>query len=100
MLNFKEYFPAHSENRMKNEGNVEAAREFYIAQKPNNLFMLLNQRYAWMNEHLEEGTKIIELGAGAGFSEFFLKNKVIHSDVVKHKWIDLQIDALDPKLKS
>ena len=68
MINLKEYFPLHSENRMKNEGDVAGAREFYITHKPNNLFMLLKTRYEWMNKYLEGRNKIIELGAGAGFS--------------------------------
>ena len=77
MINLREYFPSHSENRMKNEGDVVGARNFFINNKPNNLFMLLRTRYEWMNEYLHENQKIIELGAGAGFSEFFIDNDII-----------------------
>jgi len=98
MINLKEYFPLHSENRMKNEADVAGAREFYITHKPNNLFMLLKTRYEWMNKYLEGRNKIIELGAGAGFSQFFIKKDIILSDVVKHDWIDLKIDALNPEI--
>ena len=34
-------FPSHSENRMKIEGNVEAAREFFLSVRPNNLSFLV-----------------------------------------------------------
>ena len=99
MINLREYFPSHSENRMKNEGDVVGARNFFINNKPNNLFMLLRTRYEWMNEYLHENQKIIELGAGAGFSEFFIDNDIILTDVVKREWIDLTIDALNPKIE-
>ena len=99
MINLREYFPQHSENRMKNEGDVAAAREFYIDHKPNNLFMLLKARYGWMNKYLEGKYKIIELGAGAGFSKFFLEKDIILTDVVKHNWIDMRIDALNPEIE-
>ena len=84
-----EYFPKRSENRMDHEGDVELARSRYIANKPNNLSYLLFKRFNWMNDYLKNNQKIIEIGAGAGFSSFFLKQKIILSDVIKRDYIDL-----------
>ena len=51
-----------------------------------------------MNAYLNDKQRIIELGAGAGLSKFYLKQKIILSDVVKRNYIDEQIDAMDINL--
>ena len=44
----------HSENRMKNEGNVSSSiLEF---GKNKNLFFLLKERYNWMNNNYQVNT--------------------------------------------
>lgn len=93
-----EYIPAHKANRMGHEGDVELARENYIQNKPSNLDFLLYKRFDWMNSYLTENQRIIELGAGAGFSQFYLKQKIILSDVIKRDYIDEKIDAMDIQL--
>lgn len=91
------YFPRHEENRMTHEGNLEAARERFLRERPIGLTYLLRQRYSWMNEYLIGRKAVVELGAGAGFSKEFLEcPTMILSDVVKRPWIDIVVDAMNP----
>src|SRR3990172_5326911 len=91
------YFPRHEENRMTHEGNLEAARERFLRERPVGLTYLLQQRYSWMNEYLIGRKAVVELGAGAGFSKEFLEcPTMILSDVVKGPWIDIVVDAMNP----
>jgi SAM-dependent methyltransferase len=91
------YFPDHALNRMQSEGDVSAVRENFIAKRFRNLDYLLKSRYEWMNNHIQDEWKVIEIGAGAGagagFSELYLKNKPFMTDVVKNPWIDGPLDA-------
>lgn len=90
------YIPSHDENFMKNEGDVRAARAFYLKQKPNNLYFLLKQRYGWMESYCEGKEQIYELGAGAGFSREFIKNNNLKlTDVLDSEWVDMKVDALN-----
>lgn len=90
----KPYFPSHEENLMEDEGNTIKARDIFIKDKFINLDELLKTRYLWMNKYLANSKKIIEVGAGAGFSEFYLKSPVILTDVVKNNWIHEKVDAI------
>jgi SAM-dependent methyltransferase len=87
------YFPHHSQNRMHSEGDVSAARINFISNRFRNLDHLLKTRYIWMNDYIQPGWKIIEIGAGAGFSELYLKYKPVMTDAVKNSWIDTVLDA-------
>lgn len=90
------YFPAHEDNRMKFEGDVEGARFRFFQQRPPALVRLLRQRYEWMNPYLVGRKNVIELGSGAGLSrEFLACESLILTDVVKRPWIDMTVDALD-----
>jgi SAM-dependent methyltransferase len=92
----KTYFPLHNENRMACEGDVESARERFLKDRPTNLEFLLRQRYEWMNNYLSNGSNIVELGSGPGFSQLFIRNRNFKmSDVVKRPWVQLTVDALD-----
>lgn len=95
------YFPNHTENRMKNEGDVKAARQHFYSKKPNNLTFLLRERYGWMNDFiLESDTRIFELGAGPGFSKSFITNSHLSiTDILENDWIDLRVDALSLPFK-
>ena len=94
---FTKYVPEHNLNRMKNEGNVAAAREAFFQTKNKILYQLVKQRYSWMNDYIKDSDKnIIELGCGAGLSKEFIKNPhLLLTDVVKNDWVDKQIDALN-----
>jgi SAM-dependent methyltransferase len=93
----KTYFPKHEENRMKNEGNVAEAREYFFSGKNRILYHLLEQRFGWMNKYIKDTDEnVIELGSGAGFSKEFIKNKNLKlTDVLDSYWIDMKVDALN-----
>ena len=64
-----------------------------------NLDYLLASRFGWMNGYIKEGWRVIEIGAGAGFSEFYLKQRPVLTDVVANPWIDAPLDALNMALQ-
>ncbi len=63
----------HSENIMKQEGDVKQSINRIDGNK--NLFTLLDERFQWMNNFINENDKGIEVGAAAGFSKKFIKSK-------------------------
>lgn len=91
------YFPTHNENRMRNEGNVEAARAYFMTGKNRVLYHLIEQRFSWMNEFINQSDQIvIELGCGAGLSKFFIHTpNLILTDVDEHPWVDKCENALE-----
>ena len=91
------YFPSHNQNRMKNEGNIKAARESFLHTKNKLLFQLVKQRFIWMNNYIpSDAQQIIELGCGAGLSKLFIHNeKLILTDVINNDWVDKIEDALN-----
>lgn len=93
------YFPKHKENRMKNEGDVEAARRYFQTGKNRVLYRLIEQRFSWMNDFIKDGDKkVIELGCGAGLSKNFIESKnLLLTDVANHEWVDEYVDALNIK---
>ena len=97
MIKFlEEFFPEHNENKMLNVGNVELARTTFINSRGNNLEFLLRKRYEWMNDYLDGKDVIYELGAGPGFSKYYINNqKIVLTDIIKFEWIDEKQDALN-----
>lgn len=87
------YLAKHEENRMASEGAVAEARQRFFQQRFRNLDYLLRSRYEWMNDYLKPDSVIIEIGAGAGFSELYLKYRPILTDAADHPWINRFIDA-------
>ena len=63
----------HSENRMNNEGNVSFSLINF--DKNKNLYVLLKERFSWMNEFININDVGIEVGAAAGFSKKFIQCK-------------------------
>ncbi|MBT8544356.1 class I SAM-dependent methyltransferase [Polynucleobacter paneuropaeus] len=93
------YFPSHSLNKMKSEGNVTFARARFSEKRFRNLDFLLKERYCWMNRYIKDEWNVIEIGAGAGFSEFYLHRRPFMTDVVQNEWIDGSLDATDMDLE-
>ena len=87
------YVPDHNSNRMKSEGSVSDARRSFLKTRFQNLDRLLMFRYGWMNEFLKPDSIIIEIVAGAGFSQLYLNQKVILTDAINNPWIEKVIDA-------
>ena len=50
----KTYFPDHSENRLKDEGNLQKANYNFYKEKPTNLTFLLEKRFNWMNKFIKK----------------------------------------------
>jgi SAM-dependent methyltransferase len=93
----KKFAPAHSENKMKHEGDVVRARAFFLEQKNKNLTFLVKNRNEWMNAYINENDKGIEVGAGSGLSKMFIQNKHFElTDYAEHDWLDkTNVDALN-----
>ena len=87
-------------NKMKKVGNVLNARNEF--NKNKNLHYLLKNRFSWMKQFINEDDKGLEVGAGAGFSKFFIKNKnFLISDLADCDHLDLKnIDAQNTNFKS
>lgn len=91
----KTFFPKHAENRMKHEGDVAHARDFYFKHKPSNLRFLLEKRFFWMNDYIKKDDLVVEIGAGPAFTkEFITQGQLVVTDYVKNPWIDQAADAL------
>lgn len=91
------YRPTHDQNRMRNEGNVPAAREaFYRGVNPNLVF-LLDRRFGWMQRFIDPATaEGVELGCGQGYGKDVLKAKsYLLTDYADYPWLDVKfVDAL------
>ena len=97
MLLKQTYVPQHEENRMKQEGDVIAARLLYENDPTKNLTYLLGQRFSWMNEYIDPNKDVgIEIGCGTGISKDFINAREYRTtDFADHPWIDMpMVDAL------
>ena len=93
----KSYF-AHSENRMKQEGDILSAREYFFKMKNKNLFFLLKNRYSWMNNFLDKNDRVLELGSGASLLKEFINIKIETSDLSNQDFINHKnLDATNTK---
>lgn len=91
------FLPSHEQNRMHHEGDVAGARERFLKSRFRNLDALLTQRYAWMNDYIRPGDKVVEFGCGAGFSRLYLRaESLVLTDYIKNEWVDVQADAMNP----
>jgi SAM-dependent methyltransferase len=90
----------HTDNRMKNEGNVSLS--ILDLNKNKNLFILLNERFSWMNKFIKKDDVGIEVGAAAGFSKKFINCKNFKiSDFSDHDHLDYKnIDAQNTGFKN
>ena len=89
----------HSENLMKQEGDV--MRSIDDIDKNKNLYILLKERFHWMNDFISPDANGIEVGAAAGFSKKFIKSKNFKiSDFSNYEHLDFKnIDAQDTGFK-
>tara|TARA_X000000368_G_scaffold415412_1_gene407130 strand:+ start:1830 stop:2636 length:807 start_codon:yes stop_codon:yes gene_type:complete len=83
------------DNRMKSVSSTSEARKIFFNSKSKNLNFLLHHRYSWMNNFISENDKGIDLGSGAGFSKFYIKNKNFKlTDLSADEHIDIKnVDA-------
>jgi SAM-dependent methyltransferase len=99
MIIKKKIFYTHNKNRMKGEGDLFSAREYFLRKKNKNLYYLLKNRFNWINDFINQNDYCIELGSGAALLKYFLNNKnVLTSDLANHDFLDYKnIDATDTK---
>tara|TARA_B100000963_G_scaffold360957_1_gene394050 strand:+ start:6580 stop:7386 length:807 start_codon:yes stop_codon:yes gene_type:complete len=92
---------SNEENRMKSIANTKIARELYYSSKSKNVRFLLDKRFSWMNNFINENDIGIEVGSGAGFSKDFIKSKNFkltdlgNDDHLDFKNIDAQNTGFD-----
>ncbi len=88
---------SHGENRMKQEGDVAKARDYYFGGAPLNLKFLLEKRFGWMNEFIKNEDTGIEVGCGTGLSKLFIKCRNYRiTDYANNEWLDdKMVDALN-----
>mgnify|MGYP001492696038 FL=1 len=93
-------FP-QSKNRMRILANTKEAISHFYSSKSKNLKFLLKQRFEWMNEFIETDHKGLEVGSGAGFAKFFIKNKNFKiSDYSNDDHLDFKnVDAQNTNFK-
>lgn len=90
----KNYTPARHNRKAAGTSEIAESHARYFQQVPNNIRYLVRSRYEWMRPYLEGKGKIVELGAGAGFSrDIFPDNQIILTDVTDFSWINLTVDA-------
>ena len=65
---------SNDENRMSSVANTVKARSLYYSSKSKNVRFLLEKRFSWMNNFIDEKHVGIEVGSGAGFLRDFIKN--------------------------
>ncbi len=90
------YRARHEENRMRHEGDVEAARKRFYGPGSPNLKFLLAERYGWMGAQIGEHERGIEVGCGSGVAKEFIRAKsFLLTDCADHPWLDAKnVDAL------
>ena len=89
--------PSHEANLMAYEGDVERARNQFLKKRFKNLDFLLENRFVWMNKYINPDDRVIEVGSGAAFSQFYIKNKILHTDFIENKpsWINKNVNAME-----
>lgn len=87
------FFSDSAQHRLRHAGNLVASREAFDRSRFNNLDYLLRARYRWMQQWIKPGDTVVEIGAGAGFSRSYLTGKVILTDVVANRWLDVAMDG-------
>ena len=74
---FKKIYFKKPFNYTKKIGDVKNTIKLFKKNKNKNLHFLIKKRFEWMNNFIVQGDKGLEVGAGAGFSKLFTKNKSI-----------------------
>ena len=90
------YNKGRTNNLMSHEGDLNNARKVYLAKKNYNLIFLLESRFSWMNQFIDQNMSGIELGSGIAASKDFIKIKnFLTTDFNLSPWIDIQnVNAL------
>ena len=92
---------SNDENRMSSVANTVKARSLYYSSKSKNVRFLLEKRFSWMNNFIDEKHVGIEVGSGAGFAKYFIKNRNLKlTDLSNDSHLDFKnIDAQNTNFK-
>ena len=92
---------SQSQNKMRVLANTKEAIQHFKSSKSNNLKFLLEKRFGWMNNFINENDKGLEVGSGAGFAKYYIKNKNFKiSDFREDDHLDFKnIDAQNTKFE-
>ena len=94
MIIKKKIYFEHDQNLMKNEGDIQKAREYFYKKKNKNLYKLLENRYYWINKFLSDDDNILELGSGANLLKDFIDKNIYTSDFNNNEFLDYKnVDA-------
>lgn len=90
---------SEDQNKMMSIASTKTAIEHFNTSKSKNLKFLLKNRFDWMNKYIDKNDIGLEVGSGAGFAKFFIKNKNFKlSDLSNDDHLDYKnIDAQDTK---
>jgi SAM-dependent methyltransferase len=81
---------------MKDVGDLEKNREYYLRTRFPNLTFLFKKRFEWMATYIRDTDEVLEVGAGIGVTKLFLtKGHITLSDIESHPWMDSREDALN-----
>src|SRR5712691_7932545 len=81
---------------MKDVGDLEKNRDYYIRTRFPNLTFLFQKRFQWMTNYIGDTDEVLEVGAGIGITKLFLKKgHITLSDIETHPWMDCREDALN-----
>ena len=91
-----------NENKMSSIANTEIARDLYYSAKYSNVKFLLEKRFSWMNNFINNEDIGIEVGSGAGFTKDFIQNENFKlTDIGSDKHLDFKnIDAQNTGFKN
>ncbi len=94
-----EFLP--NENKMKSVADTSAAIKIFNDKKSKNLRFLLQNRFGWMNQFIDENDTGLEVGSGAGFTKNYIKNKNFKtSDLSNDNHLDFKnVDAQSTNFK-
>jgi len=89
------------ENNMRSVADTITASQIFNSRKSSNLKFLLKKRFDWMNKFIGPNDTGIEVGSGAGFAKYFIKNKNFKlTDMSSNSHLDYNnVDAQNTNFK-
>lgn len=82
---------------MGDDGDLVRARRIFYENKPRNLYVLLRNRFSWMQKYINPENDVgVEVGCGIGVAKEFLQAKsIILTDYAESPWLDVpMVDAM------
>ncbi|HMM66314.1 MAG TPA: class I SAM-dependent methyltransferase [Dokdonella sp.] len=91
----RSYLPAANSSRMASVGDVEKSRRRFHGTERSTVRYLLDKRFNWMNQYIDDHHVGLEVGAGAGFSREYIKKGTYElTDFADFDWLDRKVDAM------